>query len=225
MDGTSCGTPSLFDSFDEFDYSNVVLYIYGNKRSDETSDTNSKLSQYVNTITNQIPSNFLNEFNQAFAGAGILSSFKGVSLTSGQTYNPPILDSTSVVTVRARDTYITVSSLKLTSGVGIFYGIADIDNGGLPTLAQVRGMENAENVQVSGDAAYFTKDSVSLTFTGLLSDTDYMVHFYGTNEDRTQYAATTPMSSVKTRTLPLGESLIFANLGLIFIGFITMIFV
>jgi len=223
MDGTSCGTPSLFDNFEQFDYSNVVLYIHGNKRSDETSQTNDKLSQYINIITNQIPSNFLNEFNQAFAGAGILSSFKGISLVSGQTYNPPTIDPANVVTVRARDTYITVSGLKLTSGIGIFYGIADNDNGNIPTLAQVRAMENSENVQVSGDAAFFTSDPVTLTLTGLSPDTDYMVHFYGTNEDRTQYASTTTMSSVKTRTLPLGGELIFVNIGLLFIGIVTMI--
>jgi len=221
MDGTSCGTPSLFDNFEQFNYSSIVLYVYGNKRSDETSDTNLQLNQYVNVITNQIPSTFLNEFNQAFAGAGILSSFNSISLLSGQTYNPPVLDQTSVVTVRAQATSITVSGLRLTSGEGIFYGIADIDNGIIPTLAQIRIMENAENVQVSGDAAYFTKDPVTLIFTGLEPDTDYMVHFYGTNEDRTQYAATTTMSSVKTRTL--GDNLIVVNLGLILIGLLSMI--
>ena len=200
MDGTSCEAPSPFNSFSEFDYSKIVLYIYGEKRSDQTSQTTAQLKSYVKIITQPTSSTFLTDFNQAFTGADILDIFKSISLETDVTYASPVLTSGNP-SISAGATSLVLSGLSLKSGEGIFYGIADVSTDATPTIAQVRTMTNANDIYVSGDAAHYTGGSVTLIFTGLEPSTKYTIYYYGTSKDRTQYAETTEMKAVDVYTL------------------------
>ena len=171
MDGTSCEVPSPFDSFSPFDYKKIVLYVYGEKRSDQTSQTTAQLIKYVDIITHQTPSTFLTDFNQAFMGANILDTFVSISLSNNVNSNNPVLASGNP-SIDAGATSLVLSGLRLTSGEGIFYGIADMSPAAdspapviAPTIGQVRTMKNANDIDVSGDAALYKGGSVALVFT------------------------------------------------------------
>ena len=112
MDGTSCEVPSAFNSFSEFDYSKIVLYIYGERRSDQTSQTTAQLKKYVKIITQQTTSTFLTDFNQAFSGANILDTFTSITLETDVTYASPVLVSGNP-SISAEATSLVLSGLAL----------------------------------------------------------------------------------------------------------------
>lgn len=199
MDGTTCAMSSPLSDFSMFDYSTIVLYIYGDKRSDLQSTTSSILDQFVNVITSQTTSTYLNDFNDALAGAGILDLFNTISKQAGPQYNAPVLG-TTIVGAESTDTVITLNGLSLANGNGIFYAIADGDSTGAPTRYQVRSMINNDDIQVSGGGAMYMGNPTSLVIPNLIPDTAYTVYYYGTSGDRTQYATVTNLNSLQIRT-------------------------
>ena len=221
MDGTTCASPSSLQSFGWFDYKNVVIYVYGDKRSDLMSNTGTLLAQYVDSVNRQNSTTFLYDFNQALSGAGVLTAFKTITLQLAQTFNAPTQNLNTAITVKSRDTAITVSGLVLSSGPGIFYAIADSANDGAPTRSQVRIMNNAVGDEVPGTAEVTAGSAVTLVLTQLEPNTLYNVWYYGTNSDPTQYAAVTAMQNIKVKTkapgIGFGASKLEMNLVLILV--------
>lgn len=203
MDGTTCAMSSPFTDFSMFDYTTIILYIYGDKRSDLQSTTGTLLNQYVSDVTTQTSSSFQSDFNEALAGAGILDLFSTITIQTAPSYNAPVMG-TSKISAQSTDTVITITGLSLSSGAGVFYAIADSDSTGAPTRYQVRVMVNNDDTPVNAGGTVYTSDTVSLSIPDLIPETDYTVYFYGTNEDRTQYAPVTSLYSLQISTQAAG---------------------
>ena len=175
----------------------------GNKKSDAVSTTATTLAQYVSDITTPpaVTTTFLTDFNQALQGAGIKNRFQSITMSAGPTYATPVLKTGVAATANIYN--ITLSNLKLTSGTGVFFGIATDDTEDVPTTQQIKNKLDADGTSASGaNALYDGSGSVSLTFTNLKADTSYIIYYYALNSDRTQYAKTTGMKYVKTKTQP-----------------------
>lgn len=177
----------------------------GNKNTDATSTTAATLSQYATDVTTPPASTttFLTDFYASLQGAGIRSLFQSMTYAVGPTYTAPVIDTTASVAVTADITYVILSNLKLSSGTGVFFGIATTDTTDVPTTQQIKNKLNADGTSASGaNALYDGTNSVSLTFTNLQANTAYIIYYYALNSDRTQYAGTTSIKYVQTQTQP-----------------------
>ena len=200
MDGTTCDIPSDFTDFTIFNYAQPSIFIYGDRGSDVTSNTRTLLSQFISSINTPTASSFLDQYNSILQANSIKNYFKSISLQSGPLYDVPTLDTTSQLTVSSDLTTITVSGLALSNEAGVFYGIASNENLNLPTQAQIRAGFNSSNTDVSESNAVYTKSAVTLTFKDLSPGTTYMVYYYASNADRTQYARVTKVYYLQTTT-------------------------
>lgn len=204
-DGTTCAYPSVYNSFTTFSYTSIVIFVNGNKKTDVPSTTEATLTQYVSDITTPpvVTTSFLTDFYQALQGAGIRSLFQTIAIAAGPTYTTPVLDASVSVSVTANIYNITLSKLKLSSGTGVFFGIATTDTTNVPTAQQIKNKLNADGTSASGsNVLYAGGNAVTLTFTNLKADTEYIIYYYALNSDRTQYAQTTGIKYVQTTTKP-----------------------
>ena len=202
MDGSTCAEPSDFDSFKTFDYFNPTINVYGDRRKDYASNTRATLMEYVTSISTQTDNAFYNEFYNTMIEVGIESRFTAVSLQAGAIYSIPVLDTSSEVIVTPEDTYISVSGLKLLGTQGVFFGVANNENLALSSQVQIRQGLNSTNSAVSSNNAVYNNASVTLTFSDLKPDTDYMIYYYAINGERTQYARATEVIYLQTKTKP-----------------------
>lgn len=200
MDGTTCASSSLFDSFSSFNYSNLTIYIATDRRSDTTSQTGTTLSQYITSVGNQAPSDFLTNFNQVLQTNSLTNLYQSIALRNGSTYDNPVVSSTSTVTTSVTDTTITISGLELSSGTGVFYAIASDDILNVPNYQQIKNKLNGKGLSVPGANAFYTDSSVSLTLFNVRPSTEYIIYYYASTDDRTGYAKTTDIKYVITET-------------------------
>ena len=228
MDGTTCDIPSDFTDFTIFNYAQPSIFIYGNRGSDVTSNTRTLLSQFISSINTPTTSSFLNQFNSVLKDNSISSYFKSISLQSGPLYDVPALDTTSKLTVSSDLTTITVAGLALSNEAGVFYGIASNEDLNLPTQAQIRAGLNSSNTDVAESNAVYIKSAVTLTFKDLSPGTTYMVYYYASNADRTQYARVTRVYYLQATTQSIpglsgGSSRMEVSVGMLAI-LLTMLF-
>lgn len=203
MDGTSCETSSVLDDKSSFDYKSISIYINGDRSSTFTDTVESSLIIDVQNVSSQTTSTFLTTFNQGLRGAGISTYYRSISLNTGITYNLPTFPSTSYkASTTIFDTKVTLYGLELSSGPGIFYAIATTDTTTVPTQAQIRAKKNGLSVTSSGGNVLFNSASVSITLTGLKDDTDYLIYYYASNADLTQYVRVTDVMVNSVRTKP-----------------------
>ena len=200
MDGTSCAQASVFDDFSSFNYQAVTINIYGDRASDFTSATSTLLNQYVTSVQGNTPSDFLTAFNTALRSASLTNLYQSITLVVGPTYSLPVIDTSSDLTITANSSSITVKGFKLSSGAGVFYAVASTDLTNAPTPAQIQGSLDSTSSTVSSANVFFVSDSVSLTLTGLLPSTPYIIYYYASTADRTQYARVTSVNYVQKAT-------------------------
>lgn len=200
MDGTSCSTASTFDDFSSFNYNTVIIYVYGDRSSQFTSITSSLLNDFVTSVQTQTPSDFLTAFNQALKAASLTNLYQSITLQVGPTYPLPVIDTTSTVTAISTDTTIIITGLKLSSGEGVFYAVASTDLVNAPTPLQIQAQTDYSAATVSGANVIFSSSAVSLTLTDLTPNTTYMVYYYASNGDRTQYARVTDVAYIQSTT-------------------------
>ena len=201
MDGTSCTEPSVFDNFAEFSYSLVTIYIHGDRASEFNSVTSVLLNQCITSVQTQTPSDFLTAFNQALRAASLTNLYQAITLQVGPTYPLPVIDTSSAITATSTDTTITVTGLKLSSGEGVFYAVASEDLIETPTAGQIQNRLQASDTTVSGANVIYSSAEVSLTLTDLTPETTYMIYYYASNGDRTQYARVTEVGYIQSTTL------------------------
>ena len=200
MDGTTCATSSVFDSFSSFVYSNLTIYIASDRKTDTTSQTGNTLNQYISSVGNKAPSDFLNTFNQVLQTNSLTNLYQSIALRNGSTYSNPIIAATSTVTTTITDTSITISGLQLSSGIGVFYAVASDDALHVPNYQQIKNKRNGKGLTVSGANAFYTGSKVSLTFKNVRPSTEYIIYYYASNDDRTGYAKVTDIKYVRAKT-------------------------
>ena len=226
MDGTTCSTPTDFDNLRSFNYSQPLIYIHGDRRSDYVSRTRQMLDQFVKSINTRQSTPFLSEFNNLLRNAGLTDTFQTISLQTGPSYSIPVIDTNSEASAVTTDTTIVVGGLKLLSGEGMFFGIASSEEINLPTQWQIRQSRNSSDVVVTSSNAMFVNVSTSLLFSDLKPETNYTIYYYASNSDRTQYARVSDVHYLQARTLParviLGGAIINVKLLLMFVSTIIL---
>ncbi len=200
MDDTSCSQASVYDDFTSFNYQTVTIYINGDRASDFTSATSTLLDEYVTSVQDQTPSDFLTAFNTALRSASLTNYYSSITLAVGPTYSLPVIDASSSITVTANSSTITLSGLKLSSGAGFFFAVASTDLTTAPTPAQIRASLDSSSSTVSSANVLYSSASVSLVLTDLIPSTTYNVYYYAATADRTQYARVTNVAYVQKAT-------------------------
>lgn len=221
MDGTSCSVTSTYSSFSSFDYKNPVIYINGNEASDYTSYTGTTLNNDVISVQAKTPSTFLTNFNQALKVAGIDTYFSSITLAANTPSPAPVIDNTTVTLSSTSDYQsVTVTGFKLSSGNGIFYGIATTDTTTVPSQYQIRKGLDGTGASVSSTNVLYTSatdTTVQMTFSKLDPVTTYMIYYYAANDDKTQYAQLTTVryTSKTTRSAPVAVSASRVEVGFV----------
>lgn len=200
MDGTTCATTSVFDSFSSFVYANLTIYIASDRKVDTTSQTGTVLKQYVTSVGNKAPSDFLTTFNQVLQTNSLTTLYQSIALRNGSTYSNPVISTTSTVTTSVTDTSITLSGLQLSSGTGIFYAVASDDALHVPSYQQIKNKLNGKSLSTTGANAFYTGNTVSLAFKNVRPSTEYIIYYYASSDDRTGYAKVTDIKYVRVKT-------------------------
>lgn len=212
MDGTTCSVPSTFVDFTIFNYTQVSIFIQGNRRSNYNSTTRTLLTQYITSITTQTSSKFSTLFASTLHAADLKPDFQSISLQAGPIYPYPVLNESAVLRVSVTDTTATLSGLQLVSGEGVFYAIASEGPLTLPTQSQIKSGVNASNTAAVSSNVVYTSSPVALTLTNLEPETDYIVYYFANSGDRTQYALMSKVKYVQITTAPT-RSLSAGRLG------------
>ena len=215
IDGTTCTTPSYFDSFEEYDYENVIIYVYGDRRTDAIDTLQTKLADKINELSLITSSEFKAKFQDTMRSGGMDGIYQGVTLSAASSYPNPVL--TGEVGYIATNETITLTGLELSSGNGYFYAIADIGSKVFPTYDYIRAKQNATKYPAPGaNTHYISPTPARLTISGLSQNTTYNIYYYASNEDLSGYGRVTDVQYLQATTLPTDDDNYSAKLSTIF---------
>ena len=221
MDGTSCSKASTYSSFTSFDYQNVIIYINGDEANDLTSTLGTTLSALVTVAQAKTSA----EFNQVLKVSGIDKAFTSINLLAATSSPAPVIDTSSKLTTTSDSTSVTVTGFKLSSGDGIFFGIATTDTSIVPTQNQIRAKLDGTGSAASGFNVLYSSTggtSVKMVFSNLEPETAYLIYYYATNNDRTQYAKVTDVAYVTKTTRSAAAAVSASRVEVSFIAVLIM---
>jgi hypothetical protein len=226
MDGTTCQKPSYIDDNSTYNYQQISLFVYGDRRTDTPSTLYTALSDAINELAVNSVSTFTGTYKEAMRAGNVLIHYISTTLKSGTQTPNPVLDDTKIQ-FSSDGTSLTISGFAVTSGNGYIYAIASLGGINPPTYNLVRNKQNATKFTVPGSNVRYTGSPVNLVIKGLQQNTTYNVYYYASNEDLSQYGkvtdvrATTAKTGLIAATVSAGNLVV--NMILLFIGLMVLI--